>query len=115
LRLRRQTERGGRDSNASDEPPSEPEKQAGSSSFPPALVDETPRVSEPTPRGSRPFAADDAQRDADEQEIEALYLAAVRAGRWEDADELRAIRKARRERAAGNVVDLASRRHGVRS
>jgi hypothetical protein len=59
-------------------------------------------ASQPPPESAEPTDA----------ELEALYLAAVRAGRWADADELRAIRKQRRERAAGNVVDMKTARVG---
>ena len=45
-------------------------------------------------------------------DLEALYLAAVKAERWEDADELRAIRRQRREHAAGNVFPLRTKING---
>jgi hypothetical protein len=50
-----------------------------------------------------------SESESSDAEIEALYLAALRDDRTEDADELRAIRRARRHARAG-VAELAEHR-----
>jgi hypothetical protein len=94
---------------------SDPENLApfaiGSEGVPP----ETARAETPSrPLASTPLPPASQNAEPTAAELGALYLAAVRAERWEDADELRRMRREHRERAAGNVVALDARRRDGR-
>jgi hypothetical protein len=84
------------------------ENPAGSSQPPQPTPDEPSRVA-PTCDEPRPLAV--PKDEPSDAALEALYLAAVGAERWDDAAELRQLRRARRERAAGNVVPIHAKTH----